>query len=193
MLSPKDQEAYLQLQNHYAAEFEAAGIDVNADPEGELPDPIMDPLVDTLERQLDREIEPIDFPDVPLPKKEVGFWASDEEEDEFTQVEDGEEEWDDNAITSVAQSELDLHREIREYTRVIAWDMPLLQSELSPSLSAIQKKKSVLIVNVQNSSHRSNPPQKPRPSASATQPTWANTTLQRAKSSCNSARRTSPI
>ncbi|OCT52917.1 37S ribosomal protein Rsm24 [Cladophialophora carrionii] len=132
MLSPKDQVAYLKLQNHYAAEFEAAGIDVNSDPEGELPDPVMDKLVVDLERKLDKEIEPLDFPDIPLQNKDKGFWALDEEDDEFTQVEDGEEEWDESAITSVAHSELDLHREIREYTRVIAWDMPLLQNFVKP-------------------------------------------------------------
>ncbi|KIW68936.1 hypothetical protein PV04_04847 [Phialophora macrospora] len=132
MLSPKDQVAYLKLQNHYAAEFEAAGIDVNNDPEGELPDPFMDKLVGDLERKLDKEIEPLDFPDIPLQNKDKGFWALDEEDDEFTQVEDGEEEWDESAITSVAHSELDLHREIREYTRVIAWDMPLLQKFVKP-------------------------------------------------------------
>jgi hypothetical protein len=139
MLSPKDQVAYLKLQNLYAAEFEEAGLDVNNDPEGELPDPLMDKLVVDLERKLDKEIEPLDFPDVPLQNKDKGFWALDEEDDEFTQVEDGEEEWDESAITSVAHSELDLHREIREYTRVIAWDMPLLQSKRthsSPSLTS---------------------------------------------------------
>ena len=128
MLSPKDQGAYLQLQNHYAAEFEAAGIDWAHDPNGELADPQMDKIVDDFTRKLNKEIEPLDFPDEPLSNRDKGFWALDEEDDEFTQVEDGEEEWDESAITSVAHSELDLHREIREYTRVIAWDMPLLQS-----------------------------------------------------------------
>ena len=132
MLSPKDRSAYLQLQNHYAAEFEAAGIDYTTDPEGELEDPQMDKLVDDLDRKLTKEIEPLDFPDVPLENKDRGFWALDEEDDELTQVEDGDEEWDESAISSVAHSELDLHREIREYTRVIAWDMPLLQSKRVP-------------------------------------------------------------
>lgn len=128
MLSPKDREAYMKLQNHYAAEFEDAGIDVNSDPNGELPDPIMDKLVDDVTRKVEREVEPLDFPDVPLGRKEAGFWA-DEEDDEFSQVPDGDEVDDESDITSVAHNELDLHREIREYTRVIAWDMPLLQSK----------------------------------------------------------------
>ncbi|KAJ9603521.1 37S ribosomal protein S24, mitochondrial [Cladophialophora chaetospira] len=132
MLTPKDKAAYLKLQNHYAAEFEEAGIDTWSDHDGELEDPFMDKVVADLERKLDRETEPLDFPDVPLQAKEKGFWALDEEDDEFTQVEDGEEEWDESAISSVAQSELDLHREVREYTRVIAWDMPLLQKFAKP-------------------------------------------------------------
>ncbi|KIX95301.1 uncharacterized protein Z520_08818 [Fonsecaea multimorphosa CBS 102226] len=126
MLSPKDQESYLALQNHYAAEFEEAGIDFNAE------DPSMERLVDSVDREIGKEVEPLDFPDVPLKGNEVGFWALDEQDDEFTQVEDGDEEWDESAISSVAHSELDLHREIREYTRVIAWDMPLLQQFAKP-------------------------------------------------------------
>ncbi|KIW89587.1 uncharacterized protein Z519_09743 [Cladophialophora bantiana CBS 173.52] len=130
MLSPKDQESYLALQNHYAAEFEEAGINFNADPNA--PDPFMEKLVDNVDREIGKEVEPLDFPDVPLKSNEVGYWALDEEDDEFTQVEDGDEEWDESAISSVAHNELDLHREVREYTRVIAWDMPLLQQFAKP-------------------------------------------------------------
>ncbi|OAL39620.1 hypothetical protein AYO20_01017 [Fonsecaea nubica] len=130
MLSPKDQESYLALQNHYAAEFEEAGINFNADPNAQ--DPLMERLVDSVDREIGKEVEPLDFPDVPLKNSEVGYWALDEEDDEFTQVEDGDEEWDESAISSVAHNELDLHREVRQYTRVIAWDMPLLQRK-SPS------------------------------------------------------------
>lgn len=117
MLSKEDQQQYLALQNHYAAEFEGA--------EDEA---AMDRLVAQVDRQVMQEVEPLDFPDVPLAKREEGYWATDED-DEFGQVEDDDDDWDDNAITSVAHSELDLHREVREYTRVIAWDMPLLQRE----------------------------------------------------------------
>lgn len=119
MLSPKDQVEYLALQNHYAAELEDA-----------TAEDAMDALVDTVDRQVSEEVEPLDFPDVP---HRPGFWAEDED-DEFGQVEDDDDNPDDSGITSVAHSELDLHREVREYTRVIAWDMPLLQREFLPVL-----------------------------------------------------------
>ncbi len=190
MLTPKDRASYLRLQNHYAAEFEEAGIDTRSDPDGELPDPILDKVVDDLERQIDKEMEPLDFPDVPLQARDKGFWALDEEDDELAQVEDGEEEWDESAISSVAQNELDLHREVREYTRVIAWDMPLLQSKCSFRICCRRRLYPNIIL--QNSPNHSRRQQMQHPSASATRPTWANTIPRPAKSFFNSLPRTSP-
>jgi hypothetical protein len=129
MLSPRDQVAWLDLQNHYAAEFEEAGIDAFSDPHAELEDPELDKAADDMDRKLNKEMEPVDFPDEVLSRADKrSFWVMDEEADEFTQVPEEDEEWDESAISSIAQNELDLHREIREYTRVMAWDMPLLQS-----------------------------------------------------------------
>lgn len=113
VLPKAKQEEYLALQNHYAAVFES----VEADTE-------LDNMVMQVDRQVDSEVEPLDFPDDQLRPRDMSFWAIDED-DEFGQVEE-EEPWDDSAITSVAHSELEVHREVREYTRVIAWDMPLL-------------------------------------------------------------------
>lgn len=56
-----------------------------------------------------------------------GFWAE-EEEDEFSNAEDGDDTFNDDEITSMAHAELELHREVREYARIAAWDMPLLSS-----------------------------------------------------------------
>jgi small subunit ribosomal protein S35 len=74
--------------------------------------------------RIERE-EPMRFEDVR--EKTRGFWAE-EEDDEFSIVEDGDEEFNDDEITSMAHAELELHREVREYARIAAWDMPLLSS-----------------------------------------------------------------
>ncbi|KAI1621144.1 mitochondrial ribosomal subunit protein-domain-containing protein [Exophiala viscosa] len=119
VLTKPQQEEYLALQNHYAAMFES--IDA---------DPAMDDIAMQVDRQVDSEVEPLDFPEDQLPRRDMNFWAVDED-DEFGQVEE-EAPWDDSAITSVAHSELEVHREVREYTRVIAWDMPLLNQFAKP-------------------------------------------------------------
>ena len=77
---------------------------------------------------IERE-EPMRFEDVK--EKNPGFWAEDEP-DELGIVEDGDEEFNDDEITSMAHAELELHREIREYMRIAAWDMPLLSSMYPP-------------------------------------------------------------
>lgn len=74
--------------------------------------------------EIERE-QPMKFEDIR--EKQRGFWAE-EEDDEFGIVEDGDEEFNDDEITSMAHAELELHREIREYARIAAWDMPLLSS-----------------------------------------------------------------
>ena len=90
----------------------------------------IDPLTNWL-RRWDREIEreaPLDFGrSTRLRPAEIGLWAADEE-DEFGQMEDADDYVDDSMMTAVAESELDLHRDIRQYTRAAAWDMPLLTS-----------------------------------------------------------------
>ena len=79
-------------------------------------------------REVDREVEPLRFQDYRARGQEVGFWA-DEEDDEFGQVEDDDDDFEEEDITSVAHSELEVHREMREYARIVAWDMPLLKSK----------------------------------------------------------------
>lgn len=76
--------------------------------------------------QIDKQ-EDIRFEDI-RPKTK-GFWAEDDG-DEMAQVEDGDEDIQDNEITSMAHAELEMHREMREYARIAAWDMPMLSSEI---------------------------------------------------------------
>lgn len=75
--------------------------------------------------QIDKE-EDLRFEDIR--GKQRGFWAEDDP-DEFAQVEDGDEEINDDEITAMAHAELELHREVREYARIAAWDMPMLSSK----------------------------------------------------------------
>lgn len=75
--------------------------------------------------QLEKD-EPMRFEDVR--EKRAGFWAE-EEDDEFGLVEDADEDFNDDEITSMAHAEVELHREIREYARIAAWDMPFLSSK----------------------------------------------------------------
>lgn len=63
--------------------------------------------------------------------KSRGFWAEDES-DELALVEDGDEEINDDEITSTAHAQMELQRELREYARITAWDMPMLSSMLNP-------------------------------------------------------------
>lgn len=80
---------------------------------------------------IDREA-PISFTEKKkLNKNNVGFWA-DDEDDEFGQVPDGDDEFLGDDMTTPAHGQLDLHRDMREYQRRIAWDMPLLRSLSSP-------------------------------------------------------------
>ena len=78
--------------------------------------------------QIDKEHD-IRFEDVR--DKSRGFWAEDES-DELALVEDGDEEINDDEITSTAHAQMELQRELREYARITAWDMPMLSSMISP-------------------------------------------------------------
>ena len=84
--------------------------------------------VETAFREFDRQglTEELDFRE----EKNVlamrgGLWQEDED-DEFGQVPDDDDEYTEDMLTSVAESELEVHREVREYTRRAAWDLPLL-------------------------------------------------------------------
>ncbi|KGO64126.1 hypothetical protein PITC_087120 [Penicillium italicum] len=61
-----------------------------------------------------------------------GFWAEDEPDELVNILEDGDEEINDDEITSLAHAEVELHREMREYARITAWDMPMLSKLAKP-------------------------------------------------------------
>ena len=72
--------------------------------------------------ELNSEVPP---PIVPFEKIQPGLMAMGEVEEQDS-GEDEEFQGDD--ISSLAQGELEQHREIREYARIAAWEMPLLSS-----------------------------------------------------------------
>ena len=82
--------------------------------------------MDQLANQVERE-QPMRFPDDPVKRR--GFWAEDET-DEFALVEDGDEVFGDDEMTSMAHAEVEMHREVRDYMRIAAWDMPHLSSKI---------------------------------------------------------------
>ncbi|KAL2857916.1 mitochondrial ribosomal subunit protein-domain-containing protein [Aspergillus pseudoustus] len=84
--------------------------------------------IDKEVQQMEREF-PMRFDE---PRGKVrGFWAEDED-DEFGLVEDFDDVVQDDEITTPAHAELELHREMREYARITAWDMPFLSKLAQP-------------------------------------------------------------
>jgi small subunit ribosomal protein S35 len=81
-------------------------------------------------REINQQI-PEEYDNTPLSPREIGFWA-DDEDDEFAQVPDDDDEFDEADISTIAHSDLELHREMREYQRIVAWEMPLLNSKPPP-------------------------------------------------------------
>ncbi|KAF2404050.1 hypothetical protein EJ06DRAFT_470787 [Trichodelitschia bisporula] len=59
--------------------------------------------------------------------EQPGFWNYEEEEGA-----EEDEEFQGDDITSMGHGELDQHREIREYQRMAAWELPLLNSLAKP-------------------------------------------------------------
>lgn len=62
---------------------------------------------------------------IPIPRVKLGFFNRDMDDVEGME---GEEEFEGDDITSLGHGELEQHRELREYARIAAWDMPLLSS-----------------------------------------------------------------
>lgn len=69
--------------------------------------------------------------EIEIPRIKPGLMAMGEV-DEQDSGEDEEFEGDD--ITSLAHGELEQHREMREYARIAAWEMPLLSSAFASCL-----------------------------------------------------------
>jgi small subunit ribosomal protein S35 len=141
-----------------------------------------------LEDQITSELEHLDmiFPPGPVERapRNQGFFQMGEKED----IGPDEDDFQGDDISSLGHAELEQTREIREYARLAGWEMPLLASMLSTSYSRFEQVLTFSQIS-QNPSHH---PQQPHPSASATQPTWANNTPPNEKSSSNSTLQTYP-
>lgn len=75
--------------------------------------------------ELEREEPKVDFK---FPKIRPGFFAMGEDEPQDV----GEDErFEGDDMTSTAHAQLEQHREIREYMRIAAWEMPMLSSRSS--------------------------------------------------------------
>lgn len=110
MLSPEEQKQFDAENQRIVAEFND-------------PDKRAAALAELNKEVADLDRGAIRFDDVR--EKKAGFWAE-EEDDEFGLVEDADDEFREDEMTSMAHAEVELHRDIREWTRIAAWDMPLL-------------------------------------------------------------------
>lgn len=93
---------------------------------------------------------------VNIPRIKPGLMAMGELEEQDS-GEDEEFEGDD--ITSLGHGELEQHREMREYARIAAWEMPLLSSTTHPLLCLFHSR--AILISVcftQNSQNPSRPP-----------------------------------
>ncbi len=120
LLSKSEQAEHLADINEQIEAFESPEVETE-----------IDASVDIVNREVDQEVgQPVGFLNYRAKGPELGFWG-DDEDDEFGIVDDDDEDLNEEDITSVAHSELEVHREMREYARIVAWDMPLLQSTLT--------------------------------------------------------------
>ncbi|KAJ5504073.1 hypothetical protein N7463_006947 [Penicillium fimorum] len=118
LMSPEERAAFDEENTRMVAEFN--------DPQKRAA------AFEELERsimQIDKE-EDLRFEEI-RPRR-AGFWAEDEPDELVNILEDGDEEINDDEITSLAHAEMELHREMREYARLTAWDMPMLSKLAKP-------------------------------------------------------------
>ncbi|CAI7580498.1 unnamed protein product [Penicillium crustosum] len=118
MMSPEDRAAFDEENTRMVAEFNNPQKRAAAFEE-----------IDQAILQIDKE-EDLRFEDI-RPRR-PGFWAEDEPDELVNTLEDGDEEINDDEITSMAHAEMELHREMREYARITAWDMPMLSKLAKP-------------------------------------------------------------
>ncbi|KAJ5597537.1 hypothetical protein N7537_007621 [Penicillium hordei] len=118
MMSPEDRAAFDEENTRMVAEFNNPQKRAAAFEE-----------IEQAVLQIDKE-EDLRFED--LRPRRPGFWAEDEPDELVNTLEDGDEEINDDEITSLAHAEMELHREMREYARITAWDMPMLSKLAKP-------------------------------------------------------------
>lgn len=136
-LSPEERDYYNSLSPDGRADFEEA--------KKKIHNYMTSPAVEgRLLRGVSRAVgevqreAPLD--DIKFPKIKPGFWAMGEDEPQDV-GEDEEFEGDD--ITSIGHAQLEKHREIREYMRIAAWEMPMLSS-LSPNTTSIKGREKLI-------------------------------------------------
>ena len=116
-MSKPEQSKYIALKNHSKAILES--------PQSEEE---LDRMAERAGFEVDRS-DPWDIPPDPKPRNsDLGFWGEDED-DEFGQVEDADDEDSNLNISTIAENQMELQREVRDYTRMAIWDMPLLSSK----------------------------------------------------------------
>lgn len=124
-LSPQARDHYNTLSSEQKAEYEEASNNVHGhmtspEVESQLQENVSQAL-----QELGREEPRVDFR---FDKIKPGFFASGEDDPQDI-GEDEEFEGDD--MTSIGHAQLEQHREIREYMRIAAWEMPMLSSPSS--------------------------------------------------------------
>lgn len=118
-MSKDEQTHHMAIQNHLKAVLES---------EEQLPDDFEAEMNDVV-KGMERQLPELNFRERrDLYGIQAGFWADDEADDEFTQLPDDDDSSDESHFSSIAESELELHRELRDYHRIAAWDLPLLSS-----------------------------------------------------------------
>ena len=139
-LDPQTRADYDQLSDAGRAEF-MDEINSNRrelhDPNSDINKELMREMND-IARDIERK-DPMSFPSGRVTGRDVGYWA-DEEDDEDAQFEDDDDVFNDDDIATPAHADLELQREIREYARISAWDLPLLSSKLFPKRSTTPRK-----------------------------------------------------
>lgn len=115
-LSPEKKANYERISHRMDRRISSAGIESRVDPK------VTDALLSM----------PPDEPDDPSERVKLGLMSMGEV-DEYESGEDELFEGDD--MSSIAHGELQQHRELREYARIAAWEMPLLSS-MSPIFSS---------------------------------------------------------
>ena len=121
-LSPHDRAIYDSLSPAEKHEFQ---VDVE-EFQAELDSPAVQASLNATISQAANELEPqLPQPPVQVERIPAGFLAMSEDDAIGTGPDD---EFADDDMSSAGHAELERHREIREYARIAAWEMPLLSS-----------------------------------------------------------------
>jgi small subunit ribosomal protein S35 len=135
-LEPQEEQAYELLSPEERAEADEYGRSLHALMTSPQVDADMSSDIASLLKDLEREAPSPSFNLSILPR-EKGYWAEGEEDDEDAQAPDMDE-WKEDDMSSYAHGDLEQHREAREYSRLAAWELPLLSS-MSKHRSLVSK------------------------------------------------------